>query len=254
MTEMTSCEMCLGISYIYTYIYIQVRDLGGINFSRNSQLRPPTPLIPSSRQNHLPGGHSPDNPPAGDNIGDEQIEKNSNNNHNNIKRKKKKITTVYACTVPPKPDMTYIDYLCIFGETPYFAAITSILDPLILTSLAQLSDMLSLINDNDNDFKGWLDQYKYADRYPEQTPEYYREQGEVFLKKLENRLSHHPFLFGIKMRLADIAIMPFVRQFAHVDKKWFEAADYPFLQNWLQAWLESDDFQKIMFKYLKWTG
>jgi glutathione S-transferase len=124
----------------------------------------------------------------------------------------------------------------------------------LLGSLAQLSDMLSLINDNDNDFKGWLDQYKYADRYPEQTPEYYREQGEVFLKKLENRLSHHPFLFGIKMRLADIAIMPFVRQFAHVDKKWFEAADYPFLQNWLQAWLESDDFQKIMFKYLKWTG
>ena len=124
----------------------------------------------------------------------------------------------------------------------------------LLGSLAQLSDMLSLINDNDNDFKGWLDQYKYADRYPEQTPEYYREQGEVFLKKLENRLSHHPFLFGIEMRLADIAIMPFVRQFAHVDKKWFEAADYPFLQIWLQAWLESDDFQKIMFKYLKWTG
>ena len=124
----------------------------------------------------------------------------------------------------------------------------------LLGSLAQLSDMLSLINDNDNDFKGWLDQYKYANRYPEQTPEYYREQGEVFLKKLENRLSHHPFLFGIEMRLADIAIMPFVRQFAHVDKKWFEAADYPFLQIWLQAWLESDDFQKIMFKYLKWTG
>ena len=124
----------------------------------------------------------------------------------------------------------------------------------LLGSLAQLSDMLSLINDNDNDFKGWLDQYKYADRYPEQTPEYYREQGEVFLKKLENRLSHHPFLFGVEIRLADIAIMPFVRQFAHVDKKWFEAADYPFLQNWLQAWLESDDFQKIMGKYLQWTG
>ena len=124
----------------------------------------------------------------------------------------------------------------------------------LLGSLAQLSDMLSLINDNDNDFKGWLDQYKYADRFPEQTPEYYREQGEVFLEKLENRLSHHPFLFGVEIRLADIAIMPFVRQFAHVDKKWFEAAGYPFLQNWLKAWLESDDFQKIMFKYLQWTG
>jgi glutathione S-transferase len=124
----------------------------------------------------------------------------------------------------------------------------------LLGSLAQLSDMLSLINENDNDFKGWLDQYKYADRFPEQTPEFYREQGEAFLNKLENRLSHHPFLFGTEIRLADIAIMPFVRQFAHVDKKWFDAADYPFLQNWLQAWLDSDDFQKIMVKYLQWTG
>lgn len=124
----------------------------------------------------------------------------------------------------------------------------------LLGSLAQLSDMLSLINDNDNDFKGWLDQYKYADRYPEQTPEYYREQGELFLEKLENRLSHHPYLFGVEIRLADIAIMPFVRQFAHVDKKWFDAADYPFLQNWLQSWLVSDSFKGIMHKHPKWTA
>lgn len=124
----------------------------------------------------------------------------------------------------------------------------------LLGSLAQLSDMLSLINDNDNDFKGWLDQYKYADRYPEQTPEYYREQGELFLEKLENRLSHHPYLFGVEIRLADIAIMPFVRQFAHVDKKWFDAADYPFLQNWLQSWLASDSFERIMHKHPKWAA
>ena len=124
----------------------------------------------------------------------------------------------------------------------------------LLGSLAQLSDMLSLINDNDNDFKGWLDQYKYADRYPEQTPEYYREQGELFLEKLENRLSHHPYLFGVEIRLADIAIMPFVRQFAHVDKKWFDTADYPFLQNWLQSWLASDSFEGIMHKHPKWTA
>ena len=124
----------------------------------------------------------------------------------------------------------------------------------LLGSLAQLSDMLSLINDNDNDFKSWLDQYKYADRYPEQTPEYYREQGELFLEKLENRLSHHPYLFGVEIRLADIAIMPFVRQFAHVDKKWFDAADYPFLQNWLQSWLASDSFEGIMHKHPKWSA
>ena len=124
----------------------------------------------------------------------------------------------------------------------------------LLGSLSQLSDMLALINENDNDFKAWLDQYKYADRYPEQTPEYYRQQGEDFLQKLESRLAHHPYLFGVKIRLADIAIMPFVRQFAHVDKRWFEAAEYPNLQRWLSEWLESDTFKEIMTKYPKWTA
>lgn len=123
----------------------------------------------------------------------------------------------------------------------------------LLGSSSQLPDMLGLINENDNDFKGWLDQYKYADRYPDQTPEYYREQGERFLQKLEARLSHHPYLFGVKVRLADIAIMPFVRQFAHVDKRWFESADYPNLQRWLDEWLESEAFKTIMVKYPQWV-
>lgn len=127
-------------------------------------------------------------------------------------------------------------------------------DPkMLLGSAAMLSDMLSLINESDNDFKGWLDRYKYADRHPEQTAEYYRERGEVFLHKLEERLSQQDYLFGIDIRLADIAIMPFVRQFAHVDKPWFDAADYPHLQRWLTGWLESESFQKIMTKYPQWV-
>lgn len=124
----------------------------------------------------------------------------------------------------------------------------------LLGPSSQLPDMLALINENDHDFKGWLDQYKYADRYPEQTPAYYREQGERFLQKLETRLSHHPYLFGVKVRLADIAIMPFVRQFAHVDKRWFESADYPNLQRWLNQWLESETFKSIMTKYPQWMA
>ena len=124
----------------------------------------------------------------------------------------------------------------------------------LLGSLSQLSDMLALINDNDDDFKGWLDRYKYADRYPEDSQETYRQQGEVFLQKLEERLVRHPYLFGAEVRLADIAIMPFVRQFAHVDKCWFEATNYSNLQRWLSEWLVSDSFTKIMTKYPQWTG
>jgi len=124
----------------------------------------------------------------------------------------------------------------------------------LLGSLSQLSDMLALINENDNDFKSCLDRYKYADRHPEDSIETYRQEGEVFLQKLEERLARHPYLFGTEIRLADIAIMPFVRQFAHVDKRWFEAADYPNLQRWLSEWLVSDSFTKIMIKYPQWTA
>jgi len=124
----------------------------------------------------------------------------------------------------------------------------------LLGSLSQLSDMLALINENDNDFKSWLDRYKYADRHPEESIETYRQEGEVFLQKLEERLARHPYLFGTEIRLADIAIMPFVRQFAHVDKRWFEAADYPNLQRWLSEWLASDSFTKIMIKYPQWIA
>lgn len=124
----------------------------------------------------------------------------------------------------------------------------------LLGSLSQLSDMLSLINDNDNDFKGWLDHYKYAERHPEHTQEYYREQGEVFLQKLEGCLKNKPYLFSAQIGLADIAIMPFVRQFAHVDKSWFESTNYPCLQRWLEGWLNSEAFKEVMIKYPQWIG
>jgi glutathione S-transferase len=48
--------------------------------------------------------------------------------------------------------------------------------------------------------------------------------------------------------LADIAIFPFVRQFAAVDKAWFAAAPYPKLQAWLQMLVESTLFVSVMEK------
>jgi len=112
----------------------------------------------------------------------------------------------------------------------------------------ELADTLALIAENDGDFKHWLDRYKYATHHPEQSLEYYRQQGEVFLQKLEDRLAEHTYLSGPTITLSDIATMPFVRQFAHVDKAWFDEAEYPKLQHWLQAWLTSEIFLKVMTK------
>ncbi|MEH6450177.1 MAG: glutathione S-transferase [Oleispira sp.] len=108
-----------------------------------------------------------------------------------------------------------------------------------------------LIDENDGPFKWALDHYKYADRF-EETEEHYRKLGEVFLAKLEQLLEHSCYLFTPKMSLADIAIFPFVRQFAHVDKQWFEQSPYPRLILWLSELLESELFASIMEKHKPW--
>lgn len=112
-------------------------------------------------------------------------------------------------------------------------------------------DIDELIDENDGSFKWALDHYKYADRY-EESEEHYRKLGEVFLAKLEQLLEKNLYLFSTEISLADIAIFPFVRQFAHVNKKWFEQSAYPKLIRWLNELLESELFASIMEKYKPW--
>lgn len=109
-----------------------------------------------------------------------------------------------------------------------------------------------LMDENDFSFKPYLDKYKYHERYPEQSIEYYRTQGEVFLKKLEGLLVNNRFLVSEKISIADIAIFPFVRQFAHVNKAWFYQTSYIKLQHWLDWFLQSHLFNQVMLKYPPW--
>ena len=106
----------------------------------------------------------------------------------------------------------------------------------------------ALISENDGAFKQTLDKYKYASRFPEQSAASYRSQAEVFLCKLEQALQERPFLSGAHLSLTDVAIFPFIRQFAAVDANWFALAAYPKLQAWLQARLESSLFLGVMAK------
>lgn len=109
-----------------------------------------------------------------------------------------------------------------------------------------------LIEENDSSFKQALDRYKYFNRYPEYPQEHYREQGESFLQKLETRLSESPFIFGEQMSLTDAAILPFVRQFAFVDRDWFDISSYKHTRRWLNTFLESSLFERIMMKHDPW--
>ncbi|AKX44541.1 glutathione S-transferase [Thiopseudomonas alkaliphila] len=125
-------------------------------------------------------------------------------------------------------------------------------DPQQLLDESTLTQGYALVEQNDRQFKHWLDRYKYADRYPEMTQLEYRLQGEVFLQQLEQLLLNQSFLLGDKISLADIGIMPFIRQFAHVDRQVFAELPYPNLQRWLNAWLQHPLFLQVMHKYQPW--
>ena len=109
-------------------------------------------------------------------------------------------------------------------------------------------DFKKLVSENDGDFKQALDAYKYPERFPNKTQTQHRADGEVFLQKLENQLNQHQYLFGEATSLADIAIFPFVRQFAAVDESWWQTRPYPKLHVWLSGWLSSDLFNSVMTK------
>jgi len=115
-----------------------------------------------------------------------------------------------------------------------------------------LHEMLTLIDQNDNEFKSWLDKYKYADRHIEHEPSYYREQAEDFIMQLEQLLQQHQYLFSNSITLADMAIFPFIRQFASVDQEWFEKSPYLLVQQWLIKLIHSDLFISCMKKYPTW--
>ncbi|MBT3984207.1 MAG: glutathione S-transferase [Bacteriovoracaceae bacterium] len=112
--------------------------------------------------------------------------------------------------------------------------------------------MLNLISICDHEFRTKLSAYKHAKRYHQPQEIELRSQCEKFIQKLESSLQKQEFIMGSKLSLADLAILPFVRQFVNVDKKWFRSAAHPHLSRWLESMLQSLLFTKAMRKYPLW--
>lgn len=110
-----------------------------------------------------------------------------------------------------------------------------------------------LMDINDGIFKQHLDHYKYADRFPEHPTEYYRQQAEVFLQQLDRWLVQSRYLLGDKLSMVDVAIFPFIRQFASVDRCWFDGSVYQHLRHWLDELLDWPLFREVMHKYPRWN-
>lgn len=110
-----------------------------------------------------------------------------------------------------------------------------------------------LIDRNDSYFKFHLDRYKYPQRFQPQTDAaFHREQAELFLAELEQSLAGQSNLCAEQASMADIAIFPFIRQFAAVEPERFVSRPYPHLQAWLKHWLDSDLFSSVMTRHALW--
>jgi glutathione S-transferase len=114
------------------------------------------------------------------------------------------------------------------------------------------TDMMSLINEHDNQFTPLLSQYKQAKRYHKASENNDRKLCEKFVSGIEQRLNKHPFILSNQPSLIDYVALPFLRQFAKVDRQWYLKAPYPKLQQWLTHHLQSRLYSKVMVKHPLW--
>ena len=119
--------------------------------------------------------------------------------------------------------------------------------------------MRQLIADNDGVFKQHLDRYKYPNRYAGEHTDnaqafaaLHRAAGAAWLVSLQHRLRDKNWLFSDGASLADMAVLPFVRQFAHTDAAWFAAQPWPQLATWLAKFEASTLYTGVMNKHMPW--
>jgi glutathione S-transferase len=116
-----------------------------------------------------------------------------------------------------------------------------------------LQAMLALIARFDSHFKQHLDRYKYPGRFEGADSLASRTEACLDLELLENRLARTAHLAGEGVSLADMAIAPFVRQFANVDAAWFASQSWTAVQRWLATIVASERFERIMRQFPVWV-
>jgi glutathione S-transferase len=123
-------------------------------------------------------------------------------------------------------------------------------DPEFLLDMPK--DGQNIISYNDNQFKKTLDRTKYQTKLINVDIAKERKVASEFLNQLDNLLTK-TFLFGDKKTLADIAILPFIRQYAFIDRAWFKEQNWTNVINWLDRFLTSPSFVAIQTKYPIWV-
>ena len=119
---------------------------------------------------------------------------------------------------------------------------------------AHREELVGLTTQNEGRFKRALDRYKYPGRYEDENvdPKEQRAIGLKVLQELDAMIGKKAFLFRETPTYTDMALLPFIRQFANTDRTWFDAQDISHVHRWLSAFLDSPLFLSIMTKYDKW--
>ncbi|WP_028022292.1 glutathione S-transferase [Enterovibrio calviensis] len=117
----------------------------------------------------------------------------------------------------------------------------------------QLPIMRELIERHDVEFVGALQKYRAASRYRDDNKIAFRDECCKWLGPIEQRLSQHAYIMGEQPSLVDYAILPLIRQFSRVDKRWYAQAPLPYLRAWLVKHYDDPTFSKAMVSYPKWN-
>ncbi len=105
----------------------------------------------------------------------------------------------------------------------------------------------ALIAENDGAFKHHLDRFKYAHRHPGDDGEQNRRDALAILRGWSAALEASGWLVGDRPSLADVALLPFVRQFRLADPEAFDQqSDLGPLQDWLQRFLQGPELAAVM--------
>tara|TARA_B100000579_G_scaffold223274_1_gene182716 strand:+ start:4684 stop:5355 length:672 start_codon:yes stop_codon:yes gene_type:complete len=120
-------------------------------------------------------------------------------------------------------------------------------------------EILSLIKNNDKEFKYHLDRFKYASRFNYEEIENHRDACMEILLSLNRRLKESYdqekplFLINSKETIADWAIWPFIRQFRIADiKKFDQNNEIKFIRVWLNYFFNHKKYPLVMKKYEVW--
>lgn len=123
---------------------------------------------------------------------------------------------------------------------------------LVLTD-DQKTDATTLLEQLDNTFKHHLDRYKYASRHNTDPQEHLQVCLDILLQWEQRIAQNKGYLLSGQAKYIDFALLPFVRQFRMPDPNVFDRHnDLPNLQQWLNNYLKSGFYEKIMLKYALW--